>query len=44
MVVTYIWAEVLRAALKRDGVWLVNIQGTPTDFYHKACFVHKVGI
>lgn len=31
-------AEVLRAALRRDGVWLVDLDGNPTEFYHRQCF------
>lgn len=38
MTVTLIYAETLRAALKRQGVWLVNLRGMPTEFYHKTCF------
>jgi hypothetical protein len=37
--VTYISPILLQAALRRNGVWLVDAKhSTPTDFYHKVCF------
>ena len=39
MTITAIAFTVLRAALIRNGVWLVDLDGTPTQFYHRACFV-----
>lgn len=30
--------HVLRAALVRDGAWLVHIDGTLGTFHHRACF------
>jgi hypothetical protein len=39
--VTLINAEVLRAALKRNGVWFVDVHGTPTQFYHRNCYQHN---
>lgn len=35
---TVIRAEVLRAALKRGGIWFVDVYGTPTQFFHRSCF------
>jgi hypothetical protein len=29
---------VLQAALRRQGIWLLDATGMPTDFYHKTCF------
>lgn len=39
MTITVFSPHVLRAALVRNGVWLVALDGTPTTFYHRACFV-----
>lgn len=36
---TSVRPETLQAALRRDGVWLVDaVTNLPTDFYHKSCF------
>jgi hypothetical protein len=37
MYTTRINAEVLRAALRRNGVWFVDLNGNPTKFYHRKC-------
>jgi hypothetical protein len=41
-VVTLVDAEVLRAALKRNGVWFVCQCGNTTNFYHKSCFSREL--
>lgn len=38
MLITKVNAEVLRAALVRNGIWFVNLNGESTVFYHKACY------
>lgn len=44
MIVTKVNAEVLRAALKRRGIWLVKLDGTPTQFFHKSCYQFLRGV
>lgn len=39
--ITKIASEVLRAALKRNGIWFVDLDGTPTNFFHKTCWRNK---
>lgn len=34
-------ATAVEAALKREGVWVIDLSGTPTTFYHKNCFTLK---
>lgn len=38
MVITKIRAEVLRAALRRNGIWFVGQDGAPTEFFHRDCW------
>lgn len=42
VVETPVQAIVLEAALRRNGVWLVDTNGNTTDFYHRACFQHNL--
>lgn len=37
-VTTRVDVEVLRAALRRNGVWFVNLHGQATNFFHRRCF------
>lgn len=41
MIETCVQAEVLRAALKRNGIWFVDVFGNPTEFMHKSCFMRR---
>ena len=41
MISTHVQAEVLRAALKRNGIWFVDVAGNPTTFMHKSCFMRR---
>lgn len=38
MIETKFLATAVEAALKREGVWLIDLTGAPTSFYHKSCF------
>lgn len=38
MTTTNVYWMVLQAALRRNGIWLVDASGSPTDFYHKECY------
>lgn len=41
MVVTKIDAEILRSAMRRQGIWFVTLAGNTTDFYHRCCYNHR---
>jgi hypothetical protein len=42
VVETAVQPVLLQAALRRNGVWLVDTNGNATDFYHRGCFQHNL--
>lgn len=42
MVVTRFSPEVLRAAMRRDGVWCMDQYGLTNHFFHRCCFTRAI--